>query len=211
MPLSQSAALRPGAVRRCAGAVRRTCGPAARAAPSAVAAAGFRSRSAATLGLQARPRPGAFVSRRRLACRTTASAADAGVAALPAAERCTFRLGDSEIVLETGRVGRQAGGAILASECDTVILTTICASDEPPKDSSFLPLTVVYQERFSAAGRTASGFIKRDGKQRESEILVSRLVDRPLRPVFSVRREARGTAHRTTLSLRRRAAGRVLH
>ena len=157
-----------------------------------------------------RPRPG--VSRRRsVARRTVAAAADAGVAALPDAEFCTFRLGDSEVRLETGRVGRQAGGAVMAIEGETVLFTTICASDEPPKDSSFLPLTVVYQERFSAAGRTASGFIKRDGKQRENEILVSRLVDRPLRPVFAVRRGAACAASNAALSRRRRAAGRVLH
>lgn len=114
------------------------------------------------------------------------NALPAGVAAgaLPEAERCTFRLGDSEVTLETGRIGRQAAGAVLAREGETVLYTTICADTAPAEDPSFLPLTVVYQERFSAAGRTASGFIKRDGKQRDSEVLTSRLVDRPLRPVF---------------------------
>lgn len=168
-----------------------------------MAAAVVVRRSVATLGLQTRPRPGA--PGRRLACVRVAassaaaeagahalpaaetSASKAGVAALPAAERCTFRLGDSEVHLETGRVGRQAGGAVMATEGETTLFTTICASDEAPKDASFLPLTVVYQERFSAAGRTASGYVKRDGKQRESEVLISRLVDRPLRPVFTVR------------------------
>ena len=140
-----------------------------------------------------------------------ASAAQADGVALPAAQSCTFRIGDSEIRLETGRVGRQAGGAIMATEGETVLYTTICASDEQPKDKSFLPLTVVYQERFSAAGKTASGFVKRDGKQRESEILVSRLVDRPLRPVFTVRQQR--FVLRTAHGAERvpRAAGRVLH
>ncbi len=111
-------------------------------------------------------------------------AAEAGGGTLPEAERCTFRLGDSEVTLETGRIGRQAGGAVMAREGDTALYTTICGADAPAADGSFLPLTVVYQERFSAAGRTASGFIKRDGKQRDNEVLTSRLVDRPLRPVF---------------------------
>jgi len=204
----QSAALRPGVVRGCAGTTRRSCSLAARAAPSVVSVAALR-RGVATPGLQARPRAG--VSRRHFACRTAAGAvADAGGAALPAAESCTFRLGDSEVRLETGRVGRQAGGAVMATEGETVLFTTICASDEPPKDSSFLPLTVVYQERFSAAGRTASGFIKRDGRQRENEVLVSRLVDRPLRPVFTVRRRAACAAPRMRLSRWQRGAGRVL-
>ena len=179
-------ASRLGVVRRCASTTRRSCVTAARAAPHVLARLGI-CNGVATLRLLTRPRP-CVLSRR--GGTAAASAAQVDGVALPQAERCTFRIGDSEIRLETGRVGRQAGGAIMATEGETVLYTTVCASEEQPKDKSFLPLTVVYQERFSAAGRTASGFVKRDGKQRESEILVSRLVDRPLRPVFTVRRSA---------------------
>ena len=203
-------ASRLGVVRRCAGTTRRSCALAARAAPTVAAGSGFCT-SVAKLRLLTRPCPGVRVGGSRRGVAAAASAAQADGLALPAAQSCTFRIGDSEIRLETGRVGRQAGGAIMATEGETVLYTTICASDEQPKDKSFLPLTVVYQERFSAAGRTASGFVKRDGKQRESEILVSRLVDRPLRPVFTVRPSILYSAPRMALSAWPRAAGRVLH
>ena len=100
---------------------------------------------------------------------------------------CTFALGASTVTLETGRVGRQANCAVLATEGETVLLSTICAETRAAagSDSSFLPLTCVYQERFSAAGRTPTGFLKREGKSRDAEVLISRLVDRPLRPMFA--------------------------
>jgi polyribonucleotide nucleotidyltransferase len=113
-----------------------------------------------------------------------AASAQAGGAAPPEAECCSFRMGASVVTLETGKIGRQANGAVMAREGESALYTTICSADAPAADSSFLPLTVVYQERYSAAGRSASGYVKRDGKQRDSEVLVSRLVDRPLRPVF---------------------------
>lgn len=103
----------------------------------------------------------------------------------PSAVSCSFRLGDSTVSLETGRIGRQANAAVLAREGDTSLYTTVCSERQAAADASFLPLTVVYQERFSAAGRTSSGFVKRDGRQRDSDTLVSRLVDRPLRPLFA--------------------------
>ena len=120
------------------------------------------------------------VARRPLGGRLAVNAASDA-----AHQTCSFQLGESTVVLETGRIGRQANGAVLAREGDTALFSTICCDPSTATDGSFLPLTVVYQERFSADGRTASGFVKRDGKQRESEVLVSRLVDRPLRPVFA--------------------------
>lgn len=104
----------------------------------------------------------------------------AGTGELPV---CRIRMGESIITLETGLIARQANGAVVAREGDTTLLTTLCTG-ESGADGTFLPLTVLYQERFSAAGRTSSGFSKRDGRARDSEVLVSRLVDRPLRPVF---------------------------
>ncbi|GIM13944.1 hypothetical protein Vretimale_17037 [Volvox reticuliferus] len=96
------------------------------------------------------------------------------------------------ITLETGEIGRQANGAIMATCGETMIYATACCSPSPTGDGSFLPLTVNYAERFSAAGRTSGGFIKRDGRPRDAEVLVSRLVDRPLRPMF-----AKGWANET--------------
>ncbi|GLI65046.1 hypothetical protein VaNZ11_008469, partial [Volvox africanus] len=96
------------------------------------------------------------------------------------------------ITLETGEIGRQANGSIMGTCGQTMIYATACCSPSPTGDGSFLPLTVNYAERFSAAGRTSGGFIKRDGRPRDAEVLVSRLVDRPLRPMF-----AKGWANET--------------
>ncbi|CAG9464049.1 unnamed protein product [Pedinophyceae sp. YPF-701] len=95
----------------------------------------------------------------------------------------TVTIGGRELTLETGEVGRQADGSIMATEGETVILTTACAGNAMG-DGSFVPFQVQYQERFSAAGRTSGGFIKRDGKAKDPEVLTSRLIDRPLRPLF---------------------------
>ncbi|KAF5828424.1 chloroplast polyribonucleotide phosphorylase [Dunaliella salina] len=75
------------------------------------------------------------------------------------------------MILETGEVGRQANGSIMAIQGETVIYTTACCSDKPTGDGSFVPLTINYQERFSAAGKTSGGYIKRDGRPRDSEVL----------------------------------------
>lgn len=96
-----------------------------------------------------------------------------------------INVGGQELTLETGEIGRQANGAVMAKLGDTMLYTTACCSNEPAGDGSFLPLQVHYAERFSAAGRTSSGFVKRDGRPKESETLVSRLVDRSLRPAFA--------------------------
>nr|ABF57675.1 chloroplast polyribonucleotide phosphorylase [Chlamydomonas reinhardtii] len=93
--------------------------------------------------------------------------------------------GGKEIKLETGEIGRQANGAIMATAGETMLYATACCSASPTGDGSFTPLTVNYAERFSAAGRTSGGFVKRDGRPRDAEVLVSRLVDRPIRPMFA--------------------------
>jgi len=85
--------------------------------------------------------------------------------------------------LETGEIGRQAGGAVLATDKDTVVYSTACVG-QAAGDGSFAPFQVQYSERMSAAGRTASGFIKRDGRPRDPETLRARLIDRPLRPML---------------------------
>lgn len=99
-------------------------------------------------------------------------------------ETTSVIVGEQEIIFETGKIARQANGAVLVRAGDTVIFSSACAADQPAEDADFFPLRVDYQENFSAVGKTLSGFIKRQGRPTEKEILVSRLIDRPLRPMF---------------------------
>lgn len=93
-------------------------------------------------------------------------------------------IGNKEISFETGKIARQAGGAVIVRMGETVILCTACSSPDASPTVDFLPLRVDYQERFSSAGKTLGGFIKREGRPTERETLVSRLIDRPIRPMF---------------------------
>ncbi|MDY6941933.1 MAG: polyribonucleotide nucleotidyltransferase [Pseudomonadota bacterium] len=95
-----------------------------------------------------------------------------------------FQYGDYEVTLETGRVARQATGAVLVSMADTVVLVTVVARKEANPSADFFPLTVNYQERTYSAGRIPGGFFKREGRPSEKEVLTSRLIDRPIRPLF---------------------------
>jgi polyribonucleotide nucleotidyltransferase len=90
-----------------------------------------------------------------------------------------------KLVLETGRVARQADGAVLATYGETTVLATVVAAKEPRPGVDFLPLTVDYQEKAFAAGRIPGGYFKREGRPSEKETLVSRLIDRPVRPLFA--------------------------
>ncbi len=93
-------------------------------------------------------------------------------------------LDDKTLILETGKIARQANGAVTIRCGDTLVLATACASPSASPEIDFLPLRVDYQEKFSAVGKTAGGFIKREGRPAEREILTCRLIDRPLRPMF---------------------------
>ena len=93
--------------------------------------------------------------------------------------------GGRKLVLETGRIARQADGAVLASYGDTVVLCTAVANKAPKPGIDFFPLTVNYQEKTFAAGKIPGGFFKREGRPSEKETLVSRLIDRPIRPLFA--------------------------
>src|ERR1700758_732686 len=93
--------------------------------------------------------------------------------------------GGRKLVLETGKVARQADGAVLATYGDTVVLATVVAAKTPKPGIDFMPLTVNYQEKAFAAGRIPGGFFKREGRPSEKEVLVSRLIDRPIRPLFA--------------------------
>ena len=95
-----------------------------------------------------------------------------------------MEVGGKKLSLETGRMARQADGAVLAQYEETVVLATAVASRELKKDVDFLPMTVDYQEKAYAAGKIPGGFFKREGRPGEKETLTSRLIDRPLRPLF---------------------------
>ena len=96
----------------------------------------------------------------------------------------TFAYGDHQVTLETGEIARQASGAVLVSMDETVVLVTVVAAKDAKPGQDFFPLTVDYQEKFYAAGRIPGGFFKREGRPSEKETLTSRLIDRPIRPLF---------------------------
>jgi polyribonucleotide nucleotidyltransferase len=97
----------------------------------------------------------------------------------------TFDLGDGRMVtLETGKMARQADGAVTVSIGNCVILATVVANREPKTGQSFFPLSVDYQEKFASAGRIPGSFFKREARLNDYEILTSRLIDRALRPLF---------------------------
>src|SRR5436309_2302098 len=92
--------------------------------------------------------------------------------------------GGHTLTIETGEVARQAGGAVMVSLDDTVVLVTAVAAKNAKQGQDFFPLTVDYQEKTYAAGKIPGGFFKREGRPSEKETLTSRLIDRPIRPLF---------------------------
>lgn len=99
-------------------------------------------------------------------------------------DRVECKIGQKDYVIETGRIAKQADGAVTVQYGDTVVLVTVVASKEPRENISFLPLTIDYREKTYAAGRIPGGFFKREGRPTEKEILTARMIDRPLRPLF---------------------------
>src|SRR5437764_9697880 len=93
-------------------------------------------------------------------------------------------LNGRKITLETGKMAKQANGAVVVRSGDSVVLVTACANAEPKPGAAFFPLTVDYREYTYAAGKIPGGFIKREGRPSEKEVLTSRLIDRPIRPLF---------------------------
>src|SRR3984893_1865468 len=93
-------------------------------------------------------------------------------------------LGGRKITLETGKMAKQANGAVVVLSGDAVVLVTACMAEEPKLGAGFFPLTVDYREYTYAAGKIPGGFIKREGRPSEKEILTSRWIDRPIRPLF---------------------------
>ena len=96
----------------------------------------------------------------------------------------TFQYGKHQVRIETGEIARQASGSVLVSADGTVVLVTAVANKSQREGLDFFPLTVDYQEKFYAGGRIPGGFFKREGRQTEKETLISRLIDRPIRPLF---------------------------
>jgi len=99
-------------------------------------------------------------------------------------EKYSMELGGRELSIEVGRIAQLADGAVVLTYGDTVILVTACASDKPREGIDFFPLSVDYEERLYAVGKIPGGFIKREGRPTEKAILSSRLIDRPIRPLF---------------------------
>ncbi|HUH92815.1 MAG TPA: polyribonucleotide nucleotidyltransferase [Casimicrobiaceae bacterium] len=103
---------------------------------------------------------------------------------MPTAIKKSIPYGKHTLTLETGEIARQAGGAVLVSLDDSVVLVTVVAAKQAKPGQDFFPLTVDYQEKTYAAGRIPGGFFKREGRPSEKETLTSRLIDRPIRPLF---------------------------
>lgn len=96
-----------------------------------------------------------------------------------------MELGNRTLIIETGKMAKQAGGAVLVRYGDTAVLVTATASAEPREGMDFFPLTVDYDEKLYSVGKIPGGFIKREGRPSESSILAGRLIDRPIRPLFA--------------------------
>ena len=101
-------------------------------------------------------------------------------------QRVTYKIGDEELILETGKIGKQANGCVYAQYAGTAIIATVCASHNVVEGMDYVPVTVEYNEKFYAAGKIPGGFVKREGRPKDKEILVSRLIDRPMRPLFEM-------------------------
>ncbi len=100
--------------------------------------------------------------------------------------RVTYKIGNDELILETGRLAKQANGAVYAQFAGSAVIATACASGTAQEGLDFVPVTVDYNEKYYAAGKIPGGFVKREGRPKDKEILVSRLIDRPMRPLFDV-------------------------
>ena len=100
-------------------------------------------------------------------------------------KQVSIKCGRQDVFIETGKIAKQANGAVVVSCGGTVVLVTACMSKRTKESLGFFPLTVEYQEKTYAAGRIPGGFFKREGRPSESEILAARLIDRPIRPLFS--------------------------
>jgi polyribonucleotide nucleotidyltransferase len=100
-------------------------------------------------------------------------------------QHVTYTIAGQELILETGKIAKQASGSVFAQYAGTAVIATVCASSEAVEGLDYVPLTVDYNEKYYAAGKIPGGFIKRESRPKDKEILVSRLIDRPMRPLFN--------------------------
>ncbi|MDR3249151.1 MAG: polyribonucleotide nucleotidyltransferase, partial [Treponema sp.] len=99
-------------------------------------------------------------------------------------QKVTLQIGGKDLILETGRIAKQANGAVFAQYAGSAVIATVCSSHDAVEGLDYVPLTVDYNEKYYAAGKIPGGFIKRESRPKDKEILVSRLIDRPMRPLF---------------------------
>ncbi|MDR2516809.1 MAG: polyribonucleotide nucleotidyltransferase [Spirochaetaceae bacterium] len=99
-------------------------------------------------------------------------------------QKVTYQIAGKELILETGKIARQANGSVFARYEGSVVIATVCSSADSVEGLDYVPLTVDYNEKYYAAGKIPGGFIKRESRPKDKEILVSRLIDRPMRPLF---------------------------
>jgi polyribonucleotide nucleotidyltransferase len=102
-------------------------------------------------------------------------------------QRVAYEIAGKELILETGKIAKQANGAVFAQYAGSVVIATVCASEDAVEGLDYVPVTVDYNEKYYAAGKIPGGFIKRESRPKDKEILVSRLIDRPMRPLFEKR------------------------
>ena len=102
-------------------------------------------------------------------------------------QRITYQIAGEDLILETGRIAKQANGAVFVQYAGSAVIATVCSSADAVEGLDYVPLTVDYNEKYYAAGKIPGGFIKRESRPKDKEILVSRLIDRPMRPLFDKR------------------------
>ncbi|WP_010258810.1 polyribonucleotide nucleotidyltransferase [Treponema primitia] len=102
-------------------------------------------------------------------------------------QKVSYQIAGKELILETGKIAKQAGGSVFAQYAGSVVIATVCSSSNAVEGLDYVPLTVDYNEKYYAAGKIPGGFIKRESRPKDKEILVSRLIDRPMRPLFDKR------------------------
>ncbi len=99
-------------------------------------------------------------------------------------KKVSVQIGDGELVFETGKIAKQANGAVYAYYKGSAVIATVCCGEQPSEPIDYVPVSVEYNEKYYAAGKIPGGFLKRESKPKDKEILVSRLIDRPMRPLF---------------------------
>ena len=96
----------------------------------------------------------------------------------------SVNVGGIDLTFETGKIGKQANGCVFARSEGSVVIATVCCGEAPSEPLDYVPVSVEYNEKYYAAGKIPGGFLKRESKPKDKEILVSRLIDRPMRPLF---------------------------